>query len=92
MWLCLFDALLQSGDGFFLRLQSLEFLHGRFARAVLEVVNQLFEGFLDDGGGDRFVLLGFVGGDLLRGLHSLGEFALGLADRSLQRLDASASA
>ena len=76
-----------AADGLFLRLQGLEFLLRRFARAALEVVDQLFEGFLDDGGGDGLVLFRLVGGDFLRGFHGLGQFALGLADLGLQRFD-----
>ena len=53
----------------------------------LEVVDQLLEGLLDDGGGDGLVLVGFVGGDFLRCFHGFGQFALGLADLGLQRLD-----
>ena len=65
----LLDAFLQGSYGVLLRLQSLEFLLCRFAGAVLEVVNQFFQGLLDDGGGDGLVLLRFVGGDFLRCLR-----------------------
>ncbi len=75
------------GDGFFLRLQGFQFLLRGFAGAALEVVDECFQRGLDDGGGDGFAFLGFVGGEFLPGFHGFGEFALGLADGCLQRLN-----
>ncbi|MCX6874798.1 MAG: hypothetical protein NTW21_13465 [Verrucomicrobia bacterium] len=85
--LALLDALSQMGDGFLLRDQSLQLLFGGRGAVVLEVVGEVLEGGLDCGGGDGLVFLRFVGGEFLADFHGFGEFALGLADGCLQRLD-----
>ena len=68
-------------------LQGFQLRPGGRTRTFHKVVDEGLEGFLDDGGGDVFTLLGFVGGDFPGGFDGLSEFTLGLADSGLERFD-----
>ena len=52
--------------------------------AVPQIVNEGFQGFLDDGGRYLFIFVGLIGGDLLRSFHGLGQIGLQFTDTGFQ--------
>ena len=58
--------------------EALQLLPGRFAGAVLEVIDQGLEDLLEDGRADLLAFVGLIGSDFLGGFHGLGPTRPGL--------------